>query len=120
MRKMCRHNSASGYALLLLTIFLTYLCSNFFFNHYHLYNGEVVAHSHIYAGSPDKPEHNHSEQELELISEWSNYSALETAPSQVTPSQQPLLYTITLQQEHPTESLHHLHLSLRAPPVMVK
>lgn len=76
MGKARDNKRISGYAILLLTIFLTYLCSNSLFTHYHYLDGEYATHSHIYTGTPDKPDHNHTPTQFQLIATLSHFWAL--------------------------------------------
>lgn len=49
----------SGYFFLLL--FLGFFSSNTFFDHAHIYNGEIIVHSHPYKhGEDGKPVHSHT------------------------------------------------------------
>ncbi len=114
-----RYKPLKGYAVLLLTIFITYLCSNSLFIHYHSINGRVVVHSHIYGGTPDKPEHNHTQSQFDLIATLSDFFALKaTSKSQnLTPIF--FLCSIIAIAVECAHSSSVVNTQLRAPPVMM-
>lgn len=114
-----RHKSIKSYAILLLTIFIAYLSSNRLFIHYHSINGSVVVHSHIYNGTPDKPEHNHSQSQFDLIATLSDFFALKAISE--SPNFIPvyiLCGTIAFGARC-AHSFVVVNLQLRAPPVMM-
>jgi hypothetical protein len=56
----------SGYFLLIL--FLGVFCSNTFFEHIHLYNSEIIVHSHPFKhGEDGKPMHSHTSNGYILV-----------------------------------------------------
>lgn len=115
MRRFCRHNTVSRYAMVLLTIFLTYLCNNSLFMHYHDIADSKIAHSHIYFGSQGNPEH--SQTQLQLLEYLADFTSLEA----VTPAVQAALVLffcgiVLLGAERTVSHTAALHL-LRAPPV---
>lgn len=119
MGKRWQHKPAGYYATLLLTIFLAYLCSNTLFNHYHLLNGDVITHSHIYTGTPDKPEHDHSQDDLQLIAYLADFTAL--ASPAVGFSLAPILFICGIVANGYTHATNPdiAFSRLRAPPIMM-
>lgn len=114
-----RHKSIKGYALLLLTIFITYLCSNSLFIHNHSINGRVVVHSHIYQGTPDKPEHNHTQSQFDLIATLSEFFALKVSLESYNFIPIFFLCGIIAIAVECAHSSSVVNAQLRAPPVMM-
>ena len=114
-----RHKSIKGYALLLLTIFITYLCSNTLFIHNHSVNGRVVVHSHIYQGTPDKPEHNHTQSQFDLIATLSEFFALKVSLESYNFIPIFFLCGIIALAAECAHSSSVVNTQLRAPPVMM-
>ncbi len=117
MRRFCRHNTVSRYAMVLLTIFLTYLCSNSLFMHYHDIADSKIAHSHIYFGSQGNPEHSHTQTQLQLLEYLADFTSLEAVTPAVQAAQ--VLFfcgIVLLGAERTVSHTAALHL-LRAPPV---
>lgn len=114
-----RHKTIKGYAILLLTIFIAYLCSNTLFVHYHSLNGRPVAHSHIYNGTPDKPEHNHTQSQFELIATLSEFLALKASASVQSFTPIYILCGIIAVAAECAHSFSVVNPQLRAPPVMM-
>lgn len=117
MNRFRRHILVSRYAMVLLTIFLTYLCSNSLFMHYHDIADSKIAHSHIYFGSQGNPEHSHTQTQLQLLEYLADFTSLEA----VTPAVQAALVLffcsiVLLGAERTVSHTAALHL-LRAPPV---
>ena len=111
------HNRLKGYAILLLTIFLTYLCSNSLFTHYHYSEGGVVTHSHIYTGTPDKPDHSHTPTQFELLATLADFIALEASSIEVEPSTTSIVCELISQESSNVCTSSVATPSLRAPPV---
>lgn len=117
MRRFCRHNAVRRYAMMLLTIFLTYLCSNSLFMHYHDIADSKIAHSHIYFGSQGNPEHNHTQTQLQLLEYLADFTSLEAiAPAVLTALALVLCSIILSGSERAVSHIAAYHL-LRAPPV---
>lgn len=111
------HNRLKGYAILLLTIFLTYLCSNTLFTHYHYSEGGVITHSHIYTGTPDKPDHSHTPTQFELLATLADFIALEASSVDIDLSASYVLCEVISQESSLICSCSVATPSLRAPPV---
>ena len=105
-----------SYAMLLLTIFLTYLCSNSLFTHYHYSEGGVVTHSHIYTGTPDKPDHSHTPTQFELLATLADFIALEASSIEIEPSATYVICELISQENSDACSSSVATPSLRAPP----
>lgn len=114
-----RHKTIKGYAILLLTIFITYLCSNTLFIHNHSFEGRVVVHSHIYNGTPDKPEHDHTKSQFDLIATLSEFLALKASLSSQDFTPIYLLCCIIAVAAECVHSFSVVNIQLRAPPVMM-
>ena len=114
-----RHRAIKGYAILLLTIFVAYLCSNTMFAHIHSLNGRFVVHSHIYNGTPDKPEHTHTPSQFELIATLSEFFALKASLSVQSFTPIYILCGIVAVAAECAHSFSVVNPQLRAPPVMM-
>lgn len=110
------HNRLKGYAILLLTIFLTYLCSNSLFTHYHYSEGGVITHSHIYTGTPDKPDHSHTPTQFELLATLADFIALEASSIEIEPSATYVVCELISQENSDACTCSVATPSLRAPP----
>jgi hypothetical protein len=111
------HNRLKGYAILLLTIFLTYLCSNSLFTHYHYSEGGVITHSHIYTGTPDKPDHSHTPTQFELLATLADFIALEASSIEIDLSATSVVCELISQENSDVCTSSVATPSLRAPPV---
>lgn len=105
-----------SYAILLLTIFLTYLCSNSLFTHYHYSEGGVVTHSHIYTGTPDKPDHSHTPTQFELLATLADFIALEASSIEIDLSATSVVCELISQENSDVCTSSVATPSLRAPP----
>ena len=110
------HNRLKGYAILLLTIFLTYLCSNSLFTHYHYSEGGVITHSHIYTGTPDKPDHSHTPTQFELLATLADFIALEASSIEIDLSATSVVCELISQESSDACTCSVATPSLRAPP----
>ena len=110
------HNRLKGYAILLLTIFLAYLCSNSLFTHYHYSEGGVITHSHIYTGTPDKPDHSHTPTQFELLATLADFIALEASSIEIEPSTTSVVCELISQESSNICTCSVATPSLRAPP----
>lgn len=106
-----------SYAMLLLTIFLTYLCSNSLFTHYHYSDSGVITHSHIYTGTPDKPDHSHTPTQFQLIATLADFIALEASSIEIDLSATSILCDVISLENSNTRSCSVATHLLRAPPV---
>ena len=62
-------------ALLMLWLFISHIASISLFMHRHTIEGETFYHSHLYNGTADSPNHNHSTQQCKVISALAVYIA---------------------------------------------
>lgn len=58
---------AKIYGTLLLVMFLGHLADASLFPHTHVVGGHIVAHSHLYTGNSDSPQHDHCNSQLVMI-----------------------------------------------------
>ena len=59
-------------SIFLLLLFMEYAGSSTLFLHNHTIDGRQVVHSHIYSGSPEEPNHSHTQQQAKLIAALSH------------------------------------------------
>ena len=113
-----RNRGLIGLAALLLTIFLAYLATSTLFPHTHSLNGEVLTHSHPYNGTPENPEHSHSQAQLQLIDSLSKYVAIaQCSTLEINPIL--ILCGIVVVTTAAGSSCGTCSYSLRAPPVIM-
>jgi hypothetical protein len=111
-----RSNWVAG---MLLWLFVGYIGSISLFTHSHTIDGNIIYHSHFYAGTADNPNHSHSSQQCKVISALSLYTALAAAAAIVVMTPRHCLKEVLKDK---AESLtNHLssHKSLRAPPAFI-
>lgn len=118
MGKSVLHNRVKRYALLLLTVLLSYISSNSLFIHHHHWGDGVITHSHFYTGNPDNPDHNHSQSQLQLIAALTKYVATVVG---ATFNFNPILILCGVMVAVSTNVIcrNRAYCSLRAPPVMI-
>ena len=109
-----RHITA---AVLLLT-FMLYIGNIYLFTHTHELNGVKISHSHIYSGTQDSPNHNHSEQQFNIINLLSTFNSEVLVTNSTSQISLPLVDIINQRERSCATECHTLYLSLRAPPVM--
>lgn len=110
-----RHITA---AALLLT-FLLYIGNIYLFTHSHTIGGVKVAHSHIYFGSQDAPNHNHSAQQFNILHLLSTFNADQVVFTTLSEVVLSLLDIIAQRECNSISQLSTPYHSLRAPPVMI-
>lgn len=116
MGDITKYNQRRGFATLLLTIFLMHLCSISLFTHYHHFNDGIIAHSHIYVGTPDNPDHGHTKEQVQLIATLSGITAMSATIHQIDFNPTYFLCSIILfGAAHAISRTTTLH-QLRAPP----
>lgn len=76
MMKSFRHFRNTWLQLHFLLLFVVYYAGSNFFSHTHSIDGEVVAHSHPFAGSGG---HHHTSVECSIISLVTHFTATESA-----------------------------------------
>ena len=109
-----RHHAAA----LLLFAFLLYIGNIYLFTHYHTIDGVKVAHSHIYFGSQDTPNHNHSTQQFNLIHQLSSFNSEEFCFNNSISAYIPFVEIFNQTVVCTMCSSDTPYCSLRAPPVM--
>ena len=106
-------------ALCLLLLFVEYIGGSTLFSHNHTIDGQTIVHSHLYSGTPDKPDHNHTQQQVKLIAALSNIVVLATATVMLTAVRRCVAYNIVVGATAlQSKSIECLHL-LRAPPSFI-
>ena len=104
--------------MLLLTIFVTYLSSNYLFVHYHNFNGKTIVHSHIYCGTPNKPGHNHTPSQFNFIAMLSEFFALKASLTNKRLIPIFILCSVVVPTTIYARSAAVINTSLRAPPML--
>ena len=104
-------------ATLLLT-FLLYIGNIYLFTHYHTIDGVKIAHSHIYSGTKDAPNHSHSTQQFNIIHQLSTFNSEEFCLSSVISTYIPFVDIFYQRECSYISHFSTLYHSLRAPPVM--
>ena len=105
--------------LFLLLLFVEYLGGSTLFLHNHTIDGRQIVHSHIYSGSPEEPNHNHTQQQAKLIATLSQIVVLVTATLGFTPIQRHVIAKIAVENILPQSYSAKRHNPLRAPPSLI-
>lgn len=111
------YHRQTGAAALLL-VFLFYMGNIFLFTHIHNIDGIIVSHSHFYSGTTDTPNHNHSEQQINVIHILSSFNSDALCVDNALAAYTYLIDTIYQRVVCRISDASRIFLSLRAPPVM--
>ena len=103
--------------LLMLLLWISYIGEVSLFHHEHIVDGHRITHSHPYSGSPENPNHQHSQAQIAAIAMLSNVVAIVVIGTSALGLFLALLAIIRCVAQ--TSILHFTQQarSLRAPPV---
>ena len=76
VNRLFQHIRSANLSIVLLFLFVEYVASVTMFMHSHIIDGDVVCHSHFYAGSGEAPGHTHSSQQAKVLLQLTFYVAL--------------------------------------------
>lgn len=103
--------------LLMLLLWIGYIGGVSLFPHNHIVNGHLITHSHPYSGSPENPNHQHSQSQIATLAMLSNVVALVALGTFALGLYFALLAVIRSATQSSVSQLTEQILSLRAPPV---
>ena len=103
--------------LLMLLLWIGYIGGVSLFPHNHIVDGYRITHSHPYSGSPENPNHHHSQAQIATLAMLSNVVALVALGTFTLGLYFALLAVIGSTAEVSISQLTQQVLSLRAPPV---
>ena len=106
-------------ALCLLLLFVEYIGGSTLFSHNHTIDGQTIVHSHLYSGSPDKPDHNHTQQQVKLIAALSNIVVLAAVTFLFAAARRRVVYNIVIGDVALRSKSIECHHPLRAPPSFI-
>jgi hypothetical protein len=103
--------------LLMLLLWISYIGEVSLFPHNHIVDGHRITHSHPYSGSPENPNHNHTQAQIATIAMLSNVVAIVALGTFALGLSLALLTIIGYAAHSSISYLTKQILSLRAPPV---
>ncbi len=103
--------------LLMLLLWISYIGGVSLFPHNHIVDGHRITHSHPYSGSPENPNHNHTQAQIATIAMLSNVVAIVAHSTFALGLSLALLTIIGCAAQISISRLTQQILSLRAPPV---
>lgn len=106
-------------ALFLLLLFVEYIGGATLFMHGHNIDGYEIVHSHLYSGSPEKPDHDHTQQQAKFIATLSQIVVLVVATLGFAPIQRQVVGKIVVGNILPQSYSVKRHNPLRAPPSLI-
>jgi hypothetical protein len=105
--------------LLMLLLWIGYIGGISLFPHNHIVDGHRNTHSHPYSGSPENPNHNHSQAQIATIALLSSVAAIVFIGSFVLGLFLALLAVIKHTANSTILQLSQQIVSLRAPPAIL-
>jgi hypothetical protein len=103
--------------LLMLLLWISYIGEVSLFPHNHIVDGHRITHWHPYSGSPENPNHNHTQAQIATIAMLSNVVAIVALGTFALGLSLALLTIIGYAAHSLISHLTKQRLSLRAPPV---
>ena len=111
-------NKVCWSALLMLLLWIGYIGGVSLFPHNHIVDGHRITHSHPYSGSPENPNHSHSQAQLATIAMLSNVVATTVSNALSLGVCFAFVALIGVISKNHISQLAEQRLSLRAPPAI--